>query len=143
MKLIDQPQNILIGNKNIGVIDFEMSSSIGDPVYDLVTFLGHYNYCILVSSTDTSWEEAIQNTLHAYQHTVGQLSERMYGRVVPFAGAILLHMLGNKDRSLSTDVAERVRQVGTTLVAQGIHSKRALGQILCETISYYSRPFHM
>lgn len=141
MNLDFQPKNILIGKKHIGVIDFEISSSVGDPAYDLGSFLGHYVYWILVSSTDTSWQKAIQNALHTYQHVVGNLWERMNGRVAAFTGAMLLHILVCGGRSLNKDIAERVRQAGMILLAQGIPPEKEPDPILCETIPCYSREF--
>ncbi len=32
------PKNILVGESTIGIIDFELSSSYGDPAYDLGFF---------------------------------------------------------------------------------------------------------
>jgi len=133
-----QPKNILIGKGNIGVIDFEMSSNFGDPAYDLGSFLGHYVYWILASSTDTSWQKAIHSALHAYQHAVGNLWERINLRVVAFIGTMLLNILAREDRSFNRDLADRVMQAGTFLLAQGINQQGEPGQILCETISCYS-----
>ena len=133
-----QPKNILIGKGNIGVIDFEMSSSFGDPAFDLGSFLGHYVYWILALSTDTPWQNALQQAVHAYQQGVGELWARMGGRVIAFIGATLLHMLVKENRTFNRDVNDRVLPAGTFLLAQGMKQQGEPGQILSETISRYS-----
>ena len=132
------PPNILIEGKRIGVIDFELASSVGDPACDLGIFLGHYVYWILKSSTVNSWHEAIQNALQAYQQGGGELWERMDLQVIAFTGATLLNLRGRDDCNGHQDFASRVMQAGTVLLAQGLQQHGAAERILCETIHDFS-----
>ncbi len=87
------PKNILVYQRKIGVIDFELSSSIGDPAYDLGLFLGHYVLSDLIAASDSSALSAIFEALDAYRRNVGQAWPEMRGRVVSFTGAAMLSLL--------------------------------------------------
>ncbi len=139
MHLDFHPKNILIAQESIGVIDFELSSSIGDPAFDLGTFLGHYIYWILAAATDHTWESAIQHALQTYQRVVGELWKRMDSRVVGFTGAALLHIPVREDERLNRVLADKVLQTGTFLLAQGMKQHGDAKRILCETINDFSR----
>ena len=103
--------------ENIGVIDFELSASIGDPACDLAFFLGHFVYWVLASSTDNARQEAIQTVLLAYQQEVGNLWEGMELRVVAFTGAPLLNIRTRQDFKFNQDLARNVMQTGTSPLA--------------------------
>ena len=132
------PKNIFISEDKIGVIDFELSSSFGDPAFDLGSFLGHYVYWILASSTGNSWQKTIQRALHAYQQEVGHLWERMDLRMVAFTGATLLNIRTREDFKFNRDLAKMVMQTGTFLLAQGIKQRGDAERILCEAINHFS-----
>jgi len=139
MNLNFHPKNILLSQENVGVIDFELSSSFGDPAFDFGSFLGHYIYWIIVSSTDTSWQKAIQNALGAYQLEVGNLWERMELRVIAFTGVALLNIQTREDLGFNRDLVGRVRQAGMVLLDQGIKQDGDAERILCKTIHEFSR----
>jgi aminoglycoside phosphotransferase (APT) family kinase protein len=132
------PKNIFIHEDKIGVIDFELSSSVGDPAFDLGYFLGHYVYWILTSSVGNSWQEAIQSALHAYQQGVGALWQRMDLRVVSFTGATLLNILAREEFRPNRDLASNVMQAGTFLLAQGLKQRGNPDRILCAAINHFS-----
>lgn len=133
-----QPKNIFISKDKIGVIDFELSSSIGDPAFDLGSFLGHYLYWIFASATDHSWKQAIQRAVQAYQQGVGDQWEYMDFRVIAFTGATLLNIRIREDRRLNKDLAGRVRQAGNFLLDQGIKQRGETDRILYEAIHRFS-----
>ena len=132
------PKNIFISKDSIGLIDFELSSSVGDPAYDLGNFLGHYVYWILTSSTENSWQEAIQNILHTYQQEVGDLWERMDLRVVAFTGVTLLNILERGGFRLNQDLTSTIMKVGAFLLDQGITQHGDPAGILCKAINDFS-----
>ncbi|MFQ5589503.1 MAG: phosphotransferase, partial [Nitrospiria bacterium] len=65
------PKNILLSEGAIGFIDFELSSSIGDPAYDLGLLLGHYILWGLITTPGTSGQKSLKEALHAYRQHVG------------------------------------------------------------------------
>ncbi|MDH5562166.1 MAG: phosphotransferase, partial [Nitrospirota bacterium] len=128
-----QPKNIRIGQGTIGVIDFELSASIGDPACDLGFFLGHLVYWALASAIGNR-QEAIQNVLHAYQQEVGDLWEGMELRMAAFAGATLLNIRTREDCKCHHDLTNTVMQTGKFLLAHGIQQHGEAERILCEAI---------
>lgn len=129
------PKNILVCRDKIGVIDFELSSSVGDPAFDFGYFLGKYMYWILTSSIDSSWQEALQCTLQTYELVVGDLWKRMCSRMIAFTGATLLNPQVKDDRVLKRDVANRVTQAGIFLLDQGTREEREPVRLLWEAVN--------
>ncbi len=133
------PKNILIVQENLGVVDFELSASFGDPAFDLGSLLGHYVYWILASSTGSSCQKAIQSALHSYQHAVGHLWEQMDLRVVAFTGAQILNNLARKDFQLKRVATDILMRIATLLLAKVKLQHGNPEEILCETIHRESR----
>jgi len=133
-----QPKNFLVSGDRLGVIDFELSASIGDPAHDLGFFLGHYVYWILASSTDNPWQEAIQRLLLAYQLGSGDLWERMDFRVMAFTGATLLSIWTKEQSELTNNFLMTLKQTGTLLLAKGIEQRGDFERILYQTLNDFS-----
>ena len=115
------PKNILIGELGIGVIDFELSSSIGDPAYDFGLFLGQYLFWGLVTSSGRSCQEALHEALNAYQQRIGPFWLSMRSRVVAFAGASILHSVAGKNRPYAKELEPLLLTTGVTLLSKGLH----------------------
>jgi len=129
------PKNILVYQRKIGVIDFELSSSIGDPAYDLGLFLGHYVLSGLIAASDSSAQSAIFEALDAYRRNVGQAWPEMRGRVVSFTGAAMLSLLmGDRPKELhiyKRDLFYKAAQ----LLSAGLGQSVDIDSILSSTLA--------
>lgn len=133
-----QPKNIFISGDNIGIIDFELSSNIGDPAFDLGIFLGHYVHGILASAKDASWKHALKFALQSYQKGVGKLWKSMDSRVIAFTGTTLLNIQAREDVRPNQDLAGRMMQAGIFLLAQVAKKHIDAERILCQAINDFS-----
>ena len=79
------PGNIRVSHGRIGVIDFENSSSVGDPAHDLGYFLGHCLYWEQLTSPCGSGSRLAARILDSYQEIAGTLSARSVSRLHAFA----------------------------------------------------------
>ena len=132
------PKNVLFRDGEIGVIDFERSSSWGDPALDLGMFLGHYVYWALNSSADNSWYTTIQTIVDTYQRGIGDSWPQMAPRAVAFAGATLCYILASKDLTRAYG-SEHVIRAGEFLLTQCIEHDAKPDQILCKTLTFFTR----
>ena len=87
--------NQSVGDQTIGVIDFELSSSIGDPAYDLGTVLGHYLFWGLRTATASACHKAMMNIVASYRQGSGDSWFGIFGRVAAFTGVTLLSLAGS------------------------------------------------
>ncbi|MCE7986883.1 MAG: hypothetical protein DYG89_37390 [Caldilinea sp. CFX5] len=133
------PQNIRIDQTGIGVIDFELSSTIGDPAYELGLFLGHYLYWGLKHGATDACRQAVQAALAAYFADSGLYGSSQQGqrgetpdvvaqvaaRTAAFAGAGMLALLAMPDQATGQGLAapQQIATVATRLLAQGLAQK--------------------
>ena len=111
------PKNIFVGEGRIGVIDFELSSSIGDPAYDFGLFLGHYIFWGLTTSARYAYRKALLVALNAYQQTIGSYWLTMRSRITAFAGACILDSIIKYNQLLPQETKARLLQTGETLLS--------------------------
>lgn len=129
------PKNIFVGKHGIGIIDFELSSSIGDPAYDFGLFLGHYILWGLVTSSGSAGIAAIREALKAYQDRVGDMWLSICPRVVAFAGAALFYQLSNDRHNYFKDFESCLMSTGAALLLSGIDQSDEIGPVLSRAIS--------
>lgn len=86
------PKNLFVKASGIGLIDFELSSSVGDPACDLGFFLGHYLYWGKVHAKESLANHLLQNALASYRQAAPRLWPAVQSRVMPFAGVCLLSL---------------------------------------------------
>ncbi len=129
------PNNILFRGGSIGVIDFELSSSEGDPAYDLGFFLSHYIIAgSLHPSSKCSCESAIQETLCAYREEVGDYWISL-PRVTAFAGASILYNLSKERPAATSDANNKLLRIATYLLAKSLHSSGDKERILLDAVT--------
>ncbi len=87
------PKNIRLLDKEIGVIDFEFSSSIGDPACDFGFLLGHYLFWGVVTDSVSECLQALLAAIHAYREQVNYSWSTISSRVLEFTGAAIIHSL--------------------------------------------------
>ncbi len=133
--LDDVPKNILLGPQRIGVIDFELCSSHGDPAYDLGLFLGDYILFGLITGSGHSAQLALQEALNTYRRRVGQRWMTMRSRVVSFAGAAMLYHLMGPRRMVVQSCEPRVVRTAVTLLSSGLGEVKEIDSILGSAIS--------
>ncbi len=133
--LDDISQNILLGTQRIGVIDFELCSSSGDPAYDLGLFLGDYILFGLITGSGHSAQIALREALNAYRQRVGNRWMAMRSRVVSFAGAAMLHHLMGPRRMVVQSFEPRVVHTAAALLSSGLGEVEEIDSILGSAIS--------
>ncbi len=133
--LDDVPKNILVGKHRIGVIDFELSSSVGDPAYDLGLFLGDYILLGLITASGHSGQIALREALNAYRQRVGDRWLNMRSRVVSFAGAAILYHLTGDRRMDFQPFEPRFLKTAAALLSSGLGQVEEIDPILGSAIS--------
>lgn len=83
-------RNVLCRGSLTGVIDFELSCSLGDPAYDLGVFLAGYVHAGIQTGSMHSALAAIDETLSSYAEAAGPATQEQTSRVVSFSAAALL-----------------------------------------------------
>lgn len=128
------PKNLRVCPGRIGIIDFELSSNIGDPAFDFGFLLGHYILWGLLTSAGTSGQTTIQEALNAYREEVGERWGSMGPRTVAFAGATIVYRLA---ASRPNDMQEFERQLlntATALLSHGLAQVEDIDQIFNRAI---------
>ena len=90
-----RPQQVLLAGGQLAVIDFERAANVGDPAFDLGCLLGHYLVAGLrrgsgERAAPESCRAAVESAVATYARAVGDRWAEMEGRVVGFAGMVLL-----------------------------------------------------
>lgn len=85
------PKNIRLENQNIGVIDFELCSSIADPACDFGFFLGQIIFFSVLASSEEECQQFIHTAVSSYRKGVAELWSAMSARSFAFAGATIIH----------------------------------------------------
>ncbi len=128
------PKNIIVDQKKIGIIDFELSSSMGDPAYDLGILLGNYMFYGLISVSGETCQIALRDAVKAYRQGIGDLWPKMCGRVVSFAGASLLyHLTGDHNADL-TEFEPRLMAAAECLLYADLDQLEDINPILSHVI---------
>ncbi|MEZ4713159.1 MAG: hypothetical protein R3A44_38580 [Caldilineaceae bacterium] len=88
------PQNIRLSPAGqLGVIDFELSATVGDPAYEVGLLLGHYLFWGIYTSAQAACRVAAAQLLDTYRRGVGDTGwSEMQARCAAFAGAAMLEM---------------------------------------------------
>lgn len=82
--------NILVGHDAIGVIDWELSSSVGDPAYDFGWFVGQYLLWAHLTASGSACREAVTAAIESYRRVIGNRWSDIATRTTAFAGAAML-----------------------------------------------------
>ncbi len=93
-----QPKNLLLrGNgfdhDRLGVIDFEFSSSVGDPAFDIGGFVGHYIFWGFLTTRRDACERAAREAMDEYARPRSEKWGPMRKRALAFAGASILYQI--------------------------------------------------
>lgn len=129
------PKNLRVCPGRIGIIDFELSSNIGDPAYDFGFFLGHYILWGLITPTGSSCQKAIQEALKAYREEAASLWESMMSRTVAFAGSTIIYRVRNNPPIDIQGFELPLLRTATTLLSRGLAHVEDIDQILSRAAS--------
>jgi hypothetical protein len=128
------PKNIFVGERKIGVIDLELSSSVGDPACDMGYFFGHYLFWGILTSSGMACQKAIHGALTAYRRRIGDFSLGIQSRTVAFAGAsILYNITGNEGLDLHGFKSQLI-SVAASLLEKGSGPIEDIDQTLSDAV---------
>lgn len=115
------PKNILVGNKNIAILDFEMASSIGDPAYDLGFMIGHYLLYGFITKNAKKGFQASNAMYNSYVENVYDIPQDFQTRVWRYAGCTILYRLKGASpiQSINPLISEELKLEGMELVRNG------------------------
>ena len=115
------PKNIRVGAGRIGVIDFELSSSIGDPALDFGFFLGNYLYWGLTTSSNHACRKALEEAINVYRQTIGSFWLIMRSRVLAFMGASILFRVAFDNQPRTKELKKQFHETSITLLSEKCH----------------------
>lgn len=129
------PKNILYSpEKNIAIVDFEFSSGVGDPAYDLGFIIGHY---ILFAVTSIQKDLAVDSIFKIYNHYSKNVQKLAFSidigkRVWKYAGCALLYRIMGASPALyiKPSCANNTVQLGMQLLKQDFINKRVFQELI-------------
>lgn len=129
------PKNILYSlQKNIGVVDFEFSSGMGDPAYDLGFMIGHYVLFAMISAQKDLAVDSIFKIYNHYLESVRGLtfSINIGERAWKYAGCTLLYrIMGSSPASyIKRRYSNSVIKAGKQLLRQGLIDEKSIREIV-------------
>ncbi len=124
------PKNILLGKNKVGVIDFELCSTIGDPAYDFGLFLGHYILWGLLTSSASSCRMVLEAGLHVYRKELGNEWLSLRARVVAFAGAAIIDSITRRGNVGIQGNTRALAKTATALLSWGLHQDGEIDEVM-------------
>lgn len=120
------PKNIRTNlSSQLGVIDFELSSVVGDPAYELGTLLGHYLFWGVQTQSQTECRAATKQLLQTYRRRVNATYwTEMYARSAAFAGATMLNMVHLASPQLRQHILAAGRKLFVSNLAFSCHKQQ-------------------
>ncbi len=110
------PKNIRILDDKIGILDFELSSSVADPAYDFGFFLGHVLFWGIISNSHIDCQKALQHSVNIYHKAAGYLWPLVCPRILAFSGAAIIYCLNKNKQALQTETL--MINIASKLLAQ-------------------------
>ncbi|MCF6251765.1 MAG: phosphotransferase [Methylococcaceae bacterium] len=128
------PKNIRLFDNEIGIIDFELSSSIGDPAYDFGFLLGHILFWGIITSSHFDSQQALQSAVSIYRKVIGHSWLVIYPRIVAFSGAAILYCLNNNKQSRQKET--QLLNIAAVLLEQKMDSLEDIFHIFYRVINH-------
>jgi tRNA A-37 threonylcarbamoyl transferase component Bud32 len=122
------PKNIFErSDGSIGIVDFELASSVGDPAYDLGFLIGHYLIMAVIhrAMLDTS-TKAIKCILNGYEKEMKNLTDDSFTeRLIKYSGAILLYRVAGSSPApyIEEKIIPLLKKAGTDLITGRFNGK--------------------
>lgn len=129
------PKNILYSpGKNIAIVDFEFSSGLGDPAYDLGFIIGHY---LLFAAISTHKHLAVDSIFRIYNHYLRNVwglvfSTNIGVRAWKYAGCTLLYrIMGASPASyIKTRYTNNIIEAGRQLLKRDLIDEKSIREII-------------
>lgn len=129
------PKNILYTlEKNVAVVDFEFSSGVGDPAYDLGFMIGHYMLFALISAQK---DLAVDSMFRIYNHYSKNVRGFAFSidiekRIWKYAGCTLLYrIMGASPASyIKTQYVNSIIKAGRQLLKQDPINEKSIKEIV-------------
>jgi aminoglycoside phosphotransferase (APT) family kinase protein len=88
------PKNIMVSWNVAGLVDFELSTTIGDALFELGFFLGHVGLLLVNRNrtVDRAWATVLERIATSYLSQL-QLDSAQQQRVMRYAGATIIYRL--------------------------------------------------
>lgn len=107
-----QPKHILLNNREIAIVDWESSSTYGDPAFDLGKLLGHFLFYAIRAEQTESIARLIEETVLTFQSTTIEAYDHDFiSRVYGFIGSTLLSLGRDMKKSQLKQLTEWVRKI--------------------------------
>jgi hypothetical protein len=106
------PKNIMVASGSAGLVDFELSTTMGDAAFDLGFFLGHVGLFLVNRHqiVNKTWTAVLDRIAESYLSTA-QLNSVQQQRVMRYAGAAILYRVVGATRMPFLDPRANDRQV--------------------------------
>ena len=114
------PKNIRLINDEIGVIDFELSSNIGDPAYDFGFLLGHYLFWGIVVSSFSDCHQVVQRAIQSYREMIGHNWSIICPRILGFSAAAIIYCISRNKQPRQMET--KLLNIATALLEQEVDS---------------------
>ena len=129
------PKNILYTlEKNVAVVDFEFSSGVGDPAYDLGFMIGHYMLFALMSAQKDLAVDSMFRIYNHYSKNVRGLAFSMdiEKRIWKYAGCTLLYRIMGASPApyIKPLYANNIVRVGMQLLKKNFINKRVIQELI-------------
>ena len=110
-----QPKHILLSDNEIAIVDWESSSTFGDPAFDLGKLLGHFLFYAIQAQQTESIVCLIEEVVLTFQsRTIGTCDHDFISRVYGFIGSTLLSLGQNIKESQFKQLTACVRKIEFT-----------------------------
>lgn len=107
-----QPKHILFNDNEIAIVDWESSSTYGDPAFDLGKLLGHFLFYAIQAQQTESIVYLIEEIVLAFQSgTVDTCDHDFVSRVYGFIGSTLLSLGQHLKESQFKQLIDYVRKI--------------------------------
>ena len=115
------PKNVFERNDgSLGIIDFELSSGVGDPAYDLGFLMGHY-LLIGVIRRDKIQEaiNSMRQILVGYDQEMRDFKDKNYDtRLIKYAGAAMIYRITGSSTAhyIKVEDISLIKEIGFNLI---------------------------
>lgn len=129
------PKNILyFPEKNIAVVDFEFTSGMGDPAYDLGFMIGHYVLFAMISTQKDLAVDSILKIYNRYLENVRGLtfSANIGERAWKYAGCTLLYRIVGASPApyIKRRYSNIIIKAGKQLLKQDLINEKSIREII-------------
>lgn len=129
------PKNILFSNKkDIAILDFEFSSGIGDPAYDLGFLIGHYLLFTIMSIEKKPSLDSLYEIYNNYIKSIQDLpfSKDIDNRVWKYAACTLLYRIAGASPAsyIKPNYMDKIIKIGRGILKRNDINRKKIQEII-------------